>query len=171
MSFDFETYKTQGIKMNYYFICKRKLWLYSKGISFEKYNERVSQGKTVHENSYVRESNKEVEVDGNIKLDILDKDFIREVKISSKMQESDMMQLKYYLYYLEQFGIKRKGTINYVTERRVEEIELNDEDRQEIEASLIGIKEIENLKVPPSKINKPFCKKCAYYEFCYIEEE
>ena len=70
MAFDFDFYKTQGIKVNYYYICQRKLWLFSKGISFERYNDRVSQGKTVHENSYMREKNKEVEIDGNIKMDI-----------------------------------------------------------------------------------------------------
>lgn len=171
MSFDFEAYKTQGVKINYFYICKRKLWLFSKGISFERYDERVSQGKTVHENSYTREKSKEVEIDGNIKLDIIDKNFVREVKISSKMEKSDRMQLLYYLYYLNIFGIKRKGKINYVKERRIEEIELMDEDKREIEEDLKEIKEIESLDSPPSKINKPFCKKCAYYEFCYIVEE
>ncbi|MGN2370737.1 CRISPR-associated protein Cas4 [Clostridium cagae] len=171
MAFDFEFYKTQGIKVNYYYICKRKLWLFSKGISFERYNDRVSQGKTVHENSYMREKNKEVEIDGNIKLDIVDKNFIREVKISSKMEKSDKMQLLYYLYYLNVFGIKRKGKLNYITERRTEEIELKEYDIREIEESLKEIKAIENLNSPPSKINKPFCKKCSYYEFCYILEE
>jgi CRISPR-associated exonuclease Cas4 len=171
VSFDFEAYKTQGVKINYYYICKRKLWLYSKGIAFEQYDERVSQGKTVHENSYTREKSKEVEIDGNIKLDIIDKNFVREVKISSKMEKSDKMQLLYYLYYLDNFGIKRKGKMNYVKERRVEEIDLKDEDKLEIEEALKEIKIVENLNSPPPKIDKVFCKKCAYYEFCYVEEE
>ena len=128
MSFDFELYKTLGVKINYYYICKRKLWLFSKGISFENYNERVLQGKIVHENSYKREKNKEIEIDGNIKLDIIDKNFVREVKISSKMEKSDRMQLLYYLYYLKSIGINRKGKINYVKEKRVDEIELTDND-------------------------------------------
>ncbi|POO85233.1 CRISPR-associated protein Cas4 [Clostridium sp. 3-3] len=171
MAFDFDFYKTQGIKVNYYYICQRKLWLFSKGISFERYNDRVSQGKTVHENSYMREKNKEVEIDGNIKMDIMDKEYIREVKISSKMEKSDRKQLMYYLYYLNQFGIKRKGKINYVTERRIEEIELMEDDKGEIEDTLVKIKEIEELTSPSKVINKPFCKKCSYYEFCYVLEE
>lgn len=171
MAFDFDFYKTQGIKVNYYYICQRKLWLFSKGISFERYNDRVSQGKTVHDNSYMREKNKEVEIDGNIKMDIVDKDYVREVKISSKMEKSDEMQLLYYLYYLNQLGIKRKGKINYVTERRIEELELTEDDKKKIEEALVKIKEIEELESPPKVINKPFCKKCSYYEFCYVLEE
>ncbi|MDU1313014.1 CRISPR-associated protein Cas4 [Clostridium septicum] len=171
MSFDFELYKTLGVKINYYYICKRKLWLFSKGISFENYNERVLQGKIVHENSYKREKNKEIEIDGNIKLDIIDKNFVREVKISSKMEKSDRMQLLYYLYYLKSIGINRKGKINYVKEKRVDEIELTDNDSKEIEKALIEIKEIESLKKAPLKIDKAFCRKCSYYEFCYIVEE
>lgn len=87
------------------------------------------------------------------------------------MEKSDRMQLLYYLYYLNVLGIKRNGKINYVKERRIEEIELEDKDKIEIEEALKEIKIIENLELPPSKINEPFCKKCAYYEFCYIEEE
>ncbi|MBB6713828.1 CRISPR-associated protein Cas4 [Clostridium gasigenes] len=171
MSFDFEDYKTLGVKINYYYICKRKLWLFSKGISFEKYNDRVLQGKVVHETSYKREQNKEIEIDGNIKIDIIDKNFIREVKISSKMEESDRMQLLYYLYYLKNMGIERRGKINYVKEKRVEEIELTNDDIQEIERVLVEIKEIDLLDKAPRNIKKPFCKKCSYYEFCYIMEE
>lgn len=171
MSFDFEEYKTLGVKINYYYICKRKLWLFSKGISFEKYNERVLQGKIVHENSYKKEKNKELEIDGTIKLDIVDKEFIREIKISSKMEKSDKMQLLYYLYYLRNMGINKKGKINYVKEKRVEEIELTEDYCKEIEEALIDIKNLELLEKAPRKINKPFCKKCSYYEFCYIVEE
>lgn len=171
MDFDFEFYKTQGIKVNYYYICKRKLWLFSKGISFERYNDRVSQGKTIHENSYGREKNKEVEIDGNIKMDIVDKHYIREVKISSKMEKSDIMQLLYYLYYLSHMGINKKGRINYVTERKIEEVELTEENKKEIEEALVKIKEIEEYASPPKLINKPFCKRCSYYEFCYVVEE
>ncbi|MEQ8156044.1 MAG: CRISPR-associated protein Cas4 [Clostridiaceae bacterium] len=170
MEFNFEVYKTQGIKVNYYYVCPRKLWLFSKGISFENNHDRVLQGKILHGNSYNREKNKEVDFDNTIKLDIMDKEYIKEVKISSKMQESDRMQLLYYLYYLKKFGIQRKGKINYVKEKRVEEISLETADEKKIEETLQEIKNIENENIPPKTINKPFCKKCAYYEFCYSGE-
>lgn len=171
MEFDFEQHKVQGVKVNYYFICHRKLWLFSKGISFENTDDRVLQGKVLHEHSYKKEKSKEVEIDNTIKVDIMDKEYVKEIKISSKMKESDRMQLLYYLYYLKQLGIYKKGKINYTKEKRVEEISLTSDDERIMENTLKGIKEIEDASIPPKIIDKPYCKKCAYYEFCYSGEE
>ncbi|WP_250160069.1 Dna2/Cas4 domain-containing protein [Caloranaerobacter azorensis] len=54
MEFNLDNFKVQGVKVNYYYICKRKLWLYSKGITMEQNSDRVMIGKLVHENSYKR---------------------------------------------------------------------------------------------------------------------
>ena len=163
--------KVQGVKINYYYVCKRKLWLFSKGITMEQTNDRVLSGKTIHENSYPRQEKKEVLVDGLLKLDIVDGDYIREVKISSKMSKPDRMQLLYYLYYLKQKGIKKRGLINYVKEKRVEEVELTPENEKEIEKILKEINTIVNCDNPPQVKELSYCKKCAYYELCYIDEE
>lgn len=171
MNLNFDDLKVQGIKFNYYFICKRKLWLFSNGISMEDQSDRVLQGSTIHEYSYKNKNDKKEKlIDNMIKIDIIDKDKISEVKISSKMEKSDRMQLLYYLYYLDKSGIKKKGTLNYVKERKVREVELTTEDKVLIEETLIDIKDILNLSYPPKIINLPYCKKCAYYEYCYIKE-
>ncbi|KGG79720.1 CRISPR-associated protein Cas4 [Caloranaerobacter azorensis H53214] len=170
MEFNLDNFKVQGVKVNYYYICKRKLWLYSKGITMEQNSDRVMIGKLVHENSYKRLKKKEVLIDDMLKIDILDDDYVREVKISSKMTKADKMQLIYYLYYLDSLGIKKKGQINYVKERRQEEIELTDEYKREIEKALIDIKEILQKKKPPELVKLPYCTKCAYYEFCFAKE-
>ena len=171
MDFNFEDFKVQGIKFNYYFICKRKLWLFSKGISMESQSERVLEGKITHEYAYKsKEKKKEKLIDDMIKIDIFESDTIGEVKLSSKMKESDKMQLLYYLYYLKQMGINKKGTINYVKERQVEEVELDEISEEKIEISLADIKGILNLKYPPKVEKFPYCKKCSYYEYCYIRE-
>lgn len=171
MEFNFEEFKVQGTKFNYYYICKRKLWLFSKGIAMEEANDRVQQGKITHEHSYkIKEGNKEKLIDGLIKIDILEKENIREVKLTSKMQESDRMQLLYYLYYLKQIGIIRRGTLNYVKEKKVEQVILTKEDENKIEKALEGIKKTLALARPPKVEKLPYCKKCAYYEYCYIKE-
>lgn len=170
MEFDLEKFKIQGIKVNYYYICKRKLWLFDKGISMENTSDRVLQGKVVHENSYSRVKSKEVLIDDMIKVDIMDKDYVKEVKISSKMENSDKMQLLYYLFYLKQLGIVKKGSINYVKEKRVEEIELTDQDEIKIKEALEEIKTILNQDKPPKVDKLPYCTKCAYYEFCFVKE-
>ena len=70
MEFNFDDFKVQGTKFNYYYICKRKLWLFSKGICMESDNDRVQQGRITHEDSYkIKEVNKEKLIDGIIKID------------------------------------------------------------------------------------------------------
>lgn len=170
MEFELEKFKTQGIKVNYYYVCKRKLWLFDKGITMENTSDRVLQGKIVHENSYTREKSKEILIDDMIRLDILGKDYVKEVKISSKMENSDRMQLLYYLFYLKQLGIEKKGTINYVKEKKIETVELTENDEKEIKAALVNIKEILNKDKPDKAMKLPYCKKCAYYEYCYVKE-
>lgn len=171
MSIDLDNLKVQGVKINYYFICKRKLWLFSKGITMEQNSDRVASGKIVHENSYSRLKSKEVLVDDIIKLDIIKGEHVREVKISSKMKEADEMQLYYYLYYLKQIGIEKKGLMNYVKEKRQEEIKLTEEKSKEIEGVLIDINKIVSEPSPPKLEKLKYCIKCAYYEFCFAKEE
>lgn len=170
MEFELEKFKTQGVKVNYYYVCKRKLWLFSKGIAMEDTSDRVLSGKLVHEDSYQRKD-KEVLIDDIIKLDILDKDYVREVKISSKLTEPDRMQLYYYLFYLRQIGINKKGSINYVKEKKIEEVELTPEIEDIIIHTLIDIKKITCASNPPKLIKLPYCTKCAYYEFCFVKED
>ncbi|ENJ9653564.1 CRISPR-associated protein Cas4 [Clostridium botulinum] len=171
MGFELEKFKTQGVKINYYYVCKRKLWLFSKGITMENTSDRVLSGKIIHEDSYKRSKNKEMLIDDILKLDIIDKEYVSEVKITSKMPLPDKMQLLYYIFYLKQMGINRKGKINYVKEKRVEKIELTEEIEEEIKNTLIDIRTIEKSNVSPKLIKLPYCKKCSYYEFCYVKEE
>ncbi|CUP17415.1 CRISPR-associated protein Cas4 [Intestinibacter bartlettii] len=171
MSIDVQNLNIQGIKINYYFICKRKLWLFSKGITMEQENDRVISGKIIHENSYKREKNKELLIDNLIRLDIVNKDYVREIKISSKMENADKMQLYYYLYYLKRLGINKKGILNYVKERKIEEIELTEEKIIEIENIILEIQKIESQKTPPKLKKLSYCTKYAYYEFCFAKEE
>ena len=162
--------KVQGTKINYYFICKRKLWLFSKGITMENTSDRVLSGKIIHETSYPRKKYKDVLVDDLIRIDIIEGDTIREVKLSSKMPEADIMQIKYYLFYLRQKGIEKTGIINYIKERRQDNISLTSEDEERLKQVLEDIIKIEGMDKPPDLIKLSWCKKWAYYEFCYSGE-
>lgn len=172
MSIDLDDLKVQGVKINYYYICKRKLWLFSKGITMEQNSNRVESGKILHESSYTRMKNKEVLIDDILKLDIIKGDHVREVKISSKMQEADEMQLYYYLYYLKKvLGIEKKGLINYVKEKKQDELILTQEIEKKIENTLININILCKNKYPPKLEKLPYCTKCAYFEFCFVKED
>jgi len=156
-----------GTQVAYYIICHRKLWLFSKNISMEHTSELVDIGKIIHENSYSRKR-KEIELEG-IKVDLLDArhGIIHEVKKSKSLEDAHLWQIKYYLYYFKQIGIEVEGIIDYPKLRRRERIVLSEEDILKLKTMLADITIIEGKTQPPNIINKPYCKKCSYYEFCY----
>lgn len=165
-SINFDNLKINGIKVNYYLICPRKLWLYDRKISMESNSDKVKIGKILHENSY-KDKKKEVMLDDMICIDIVDSNTIKEVKSSDRMQEADTIQILYYLYYLKSVGVIRKGTINYPKQRKREFIELTKENEKRVEKILLEIDVILKRTNPPEIEKKSYCSKCAYYEFCY----
>lgn len=158
-----------GVHIQYYFVCHRKLWLYSKNIQLEEGHERVQTGKILHERAYKNSDKKELTVD-NIKIDAVDGEYVREVKVTSKMTKADRWQLLFYLYELKKRGLNKKGLISYTKEKRTEEVKLTEEDEKELERIIEDIYQIMEQPHPPGVINSPICTKCAYYDFCYAEE-
>ena len=165
--------KITGLRINYLYICHRKLWLFDRGITMEDRSDRVLMGKLLEKHSYPSEphENREVLIDNLINIDIVDSDTIREVKYSNRMKEADRIQILYYLYYLKRLGVEKKGAINYPKIRRREEIILTEEGEHEVESALRQTREILDMPAPPPLERKPFCTKCAYYEFCFGGEE
>jgi len=163
---DFQSLKTTGIKVNYLYVCERKLWLFDRGIQMESSSDKVLMGKLLGEHSYPREDKKEMLIDNLINIDIVGDDEIREVKYSNKLAHADRIQLLYYLYYLKQLGIEKHGVINYPKMRKRQEIILDIEASQEVQTALIRLHEILRLDKPPQLKKLPYCTKCAYYEFC-----
>jgi CRISPR-associated exonuclease Cas4 len=159
-----------GVQMHYYKVCKRKLWLFSKGIALEEEHDRVIEGKILHERAYPRLDEREILVDSTFKLDALDGEYIREIKISSKMADADRFQMLYYLYELKKRGIIKKGLISYTKERKTEEVTLTENDEKEIEKAIGEIYRVLQLHSPPPLKKLTYCPKCAYYEFCYALE-
>uniref|UniRef100_C5D2U1 CRISPR-associated exonuclease Cas4 n=1 Tax=Geobacillus sp. (strain WCH70) TaxID=471223 RepID=C5D2U1_GEOSW len=159
-----------GVQMHYYKVCKRKLWLFSKGIALEEEHDRVVEGKILHERAYPRLDEREILVDSTFKLDALDGEYIREIKISSKMADADRFQMLYYLYELKKRGIIKKGLISYTKERKTEEVILTEKDEKEIEKAIGEIYRVLQLHSPPRLKKLTYCPKCAYYEFCYALE-
>ena len=158
-----------GTMINYYFICKRKLWYFADGIGMEGENEDVCIGKIIDEQSYKREK-KNVMIDEVINIDCLQSwKIVHEVKKSRKLDAAGRWQLLYYIWILRKKGIPiEKGILDYPLLKKREEIYLTEESEAELIEVLDKIKEILDLKLPPAVINKQYCKKCAYYEFCYI---
>lgn len=59
-----------GTILNYFMVCRRKLWLFAHGITMEQESDLVYEGKLIHESSYPeRNPNyEEIELEG-IKVD------------------------------------------------------------------------------------------------------
>jgi len=165
--FDFQTLKTNGIKINYLYVCERKLWLFDRGIQMESKSDKVLMGKLLGDYSYPYDKKREVLIDNLINIDIVGENEIREVKYSNRLAHADRIQILYYLYYLKQLGIEKRGIINYPKMRRREEVILTPEGEKEVENALIRVHEILSLERPPEVKKKPYCTKCAYYEFCW----
>ncbi|MCU0328746.1 MAG: CRISPR-associated protein Cas4 [Chitinophagales bacterium] len=157
--------------INYYHICKRKLWLFSHHITMEHTSDTVYEGKLIGEHSYPYRSEKytELELDG-IKIDYFDakNGIIHETKKSDSVEQAHIAQVKYYLYVLQKNGISaHKGIIEYPKLRKTEQVILTEEDTQSIENQLVEIQQILENETCPPKIQKSFCKSCSYFEFCW----
>ncbi|MDI6917912.1 MAG: CRISPR-associated protein Cas4 [Thermoplasmatales archaeon] len=155
-----------GTQINYYFICKKKLWLFSHDLQMEHSSDKVLLGKLLHETSYPRKF-REIELEG-IKIDFLEKGCeIHEVKKSRRIEKAHIYQLLYYLYYLKKLGVSGKGVINYPLLRKKMSLELTEEKEKETEEILKDIKHILSLEKPLDVEKKTYCKKCSYYELCW----
>lgn len=163
-----------GTHINYYFICPRKLWLFSNGIHMEHTSDLVYEGKLIHETTYPQRSEKYEEVQiGGIKVDFYDakNKVIHEIKKSNKIETAHEWQLKYYIYIFEKAGITGvSGILEYPKLRKREEVLLSTKDIEEIQEIEKKIKEIIGDKNVPAVINSGICKKCSYYDFCYADE-
>lgn len=161
--------KVTGVMVYYYFVCKRKLWYFSNNLNMESTSELVGIGKLVDETSYSRER-KNILIDEVINIDFLKNwKVVHEVKKSKKIDEASKWQLKYYMWVLKNKGVQiEKGVLDYPLLRKREEVYLEEDDEYRLEHVINDIQTIITSNFPPDTINKSMCKKCAYYELCYI---
>lgn len=165
-----DSVRITGVKVNYYHICKTKLWLFSHNINLEKENDSVAIGKMLHEDRY-KKNYKNITIDG-ISIDFVKAGKIleiHEIKKSKRMDAADKAQLSFYLYYLKKKGFEATGVLNYPLLNKVERIELSPEDEIYIERDIEDIRKIV-LGSIPSPQRKKICLKCAYQEFCFCGE-
>lgn len=158
-----------GLMVYYYEVCKRKLWYFVNEIQLEKNNSNVILGKLLEENTYIRDE-KKINIDGVINIDFIrSKKVLHEIKKSNSIEPASLLQVQYYLYYLEKKGlIGLKGILDYPLLKQTVEVNLTDEDRENLDNIIIGIKEILRKESPPALEKKGICKKCAYFDLCFV---
>lgn len=160
-----------GTIINYYFHCKRQCYLHGNRLNMEDNSEQVKIGKAIHEERAENKNNTEIAID-NIRLDKLTKEYLTEVKKSDADAEAAKWQLLCYLKVLKTKGVIRKGKLEFAEKNKKDKkiiiIELTDEVEKELDKYIDEIEQLLNQDRIPECINKSTCKKCAYYEYCYI---
>lgn len=158
-----------GLMVYYYEVCKRKLWYFVNEIQLEENNSNVILGRLLEENTYTRDE-KKINIDGIINIDFIrSKKILHEIKKSNSIEPASLLQVQYYLYYLEKKGlIGLKGILDYPLLKQTVEVNLTDKDRENLDNIIIGIKEILRKESPPALEKNGICKKCAYFDLCFV---
>lgn len=163
--------KITGTIINYYFHCKRQCWLHANRINLEDNSEEVRIGKVLHELKAEGKKNTEISID-NIKIDKITEDYLVEIKKSDADSEAVKWQVLLYLKKLKEKGIERKGKIEFIEKNKQDKkiiyIELTDKNEKDLENFLYSTEQFLIEEKPPEAELKPKCKKCAYYEYCFI---
>ncbi|MBN8587426.1 MAG: CRISPR-associated protein Cas4 [Rhodothermia bacterium] len=166
-----------GMLLGYYNLCPRKAWLSASGIEMEQESEAVALGRLLHETSYER-TDKEVLLEAVYqgvtlvgKLDganLRDK-VLYEVKKSKSAEESHIWQIKFYLWLLALSGKPEfTAEIRYPLLRKTQEVVLEEGDAEKLGEMVLRLAELLRAETPPDRIlQRKFCAKCAYEEYCY----
>jgi CRISPR-associated exonuclease Cas4 len=157
-----------GVMVYYYAVCKRKLWYFYHDVTMEQGNDNVQIGKIIDEETYMRDE-KHINIDNVINIDFIrSRKVLHEIKKSNKIEEASILQVKYYLYYLKLRGVEVSAKIDYPLLKQCIEVTLTNRDMLELKVILLDIKSIVNQDNPPSLEKTNICKKCAYFDLCYI---
>ena len=168
--------------INYYRICKRKLWLFANNIQMEQTSDLVADGKLIEDESYMQRSERYTQVELFIpydginlsgKIDFFDtrNRVVHETKRSNKVEVAHIWQVKFYLWMLLLNDIEAdKGVIEYPRLRETEDVFLEQSDIDYLQRAVKEIETLVNSKICPDVINAKICKSCSYYDFCYVGE-
>jgi CRISPR-associated exonuclease Cas4 len=164
-----------GTHIAYLHTCHRKLWLFANGIQMEHTSDIVAEGKLIGETTYTDRTKKytELELEG-VKIDFYDAKnrVIHEVKKTDKVEQAHIAQVKYYLYVLQKNGISgASAIIEYPKMRQTQAVEWEEGDEQLLKSYIQDAQGIIAREVCPPLIKLPICKRCSYFELCYVGEE
>jgi CRISPR-associated exonuclease Cas4 len=163
--------EVNGTLINYYFHCKRQCYLFGNRLNLEDNSENVQIGKALHEQKEEGLKNKEIEIE-NVKIDGLTDKYLIEIKKSDADVQACTYQILLYLKILKSKGIDRIGKLEFIEKnkqnKKVMLVELTPEKEEELDRYISEIKQLLECDRVPDVINKSGCKKCAYYEYCYI---
>lgn len=160
-----------GTLINYYFNCKRQCYLHGNRLNLEDNSEHVQIGKALHDVKEELMTDSEIAID-NIKLDGLTSKYLIEIKKSDANIEACKWQLLFYLKILKDKGVVKEGKLEFIEKNKQAKniiyVSLTDDNQAKLENYIAEIENLIKSDKIPSVLNSPSCKKCAYYEYCYI---
>lgn len=168
--------------INYFNLCHRKLWLFANGINMEHNSDIVYDGALLHETSYPQRANmyseielsatyNGIELHGKIDFYNHKEKVIHETKRGNAVKQAHEWQVKFYIWLLELNDIEGvSGKIEYPKLRKTSDVYLTEPDREYLKQSVKDIQMLIMSDHCPSKIESKICKKCSYYELCYVDE-
>lgn len=163
--------RVTGTIINYYFHCRRQCWLFANRVNLEDNSEEVRIGKVLHELKFQDQKKSEILID-QIKVDKLTNEYLIELKKSDADVEAVKWQVLYYLKVLKDKGIEREGKIIFHEKKKQSEtviyVNLDEETEKKLDQTLYEIEEYISSGVPAEPLLDNKCKKCAYYEYCFI---
>ena len=164
--------KITGTVINYYFHCKRQCYLFANKINLEDNSEDVRIGRVLHEIKSKDGKNTEIKYEDMV-VDKVTANYVEEYKKSDSDTEAAKMQLLFYLKKLRDKGIYKKGRLIYNEKNKKENkkseiVELNDKNIEKLNNCIKEIEMLINGNTVPDVEKENKCKRCAYYEYCYI---
>lgn len=160
-----------GTIVNYFIHCKRQCWLFANRINLEDNSEDVRIGRVLHELKQEGSKHHEISLE-NIKIDKITSDYIVEIKKSDADLEASKYQLLFYMKILKEKGIERKGKLEVIEknkqDHKIHIFEFTPELERELEEVIEDINLLLVQEQPPEVVMDKKCKRCAYYEYCFL---
>ena len=137
----------------------------------EDNSEDVHIGKIIHELKSEGKKNSEISID-NVKIDKIIKDYLVEIKKSDADIEAVKWQVLFYLSLLKSKGINREGKIEFQEKNKQDKkiiyVSLTEENEMKLKGLSSNMEKLFEEDMPPKVKKVKGCRKCAYYEYCYI---
>ena len=162
--------KLTGTLLWYWTICRREAWLLAHEITPDEDDPYLELGRFLSRRAYPRARRRELSLPG-MKVDLVETEdgevIVAEVKKSSRFVEAARLQLLFYLKRLEEHGVAARGELRIPKERRRLPVELDAEGRARLRHTIAELKRLVEEPLPPPARRIPFCRRCAYREFCW----
>lgn len=167
--------KLTGTLLWYWAICKREAWLMAHELNPDEDDPYLELGRFLSRKAYPRSRRRELALPG-MKLDLLeteqgDEVIVAEIKKSSRFLEAARLQLLFYLQRLKEEGVAARGELRIPRERKRIPVELNEDGRRRLQHAIADLQTFLEQPLPPPAVRIPFCRHCAYRDFCWTDLE